>query len=83
METKIFTNGEKELRISFQDWDHTVRERQVENRTKIGKFSIFQSFEDKFSHLSLNGKNGSHFTILTQNIRSNLEIEQKINKKCF
>ena len=33
------------------------REGQVENRAETGKCSVSQGFEERFSHLSLNGRN--------------------------
>ena len=57
------------------------RERQVENRAKNGKCSISQGFEDGFYHLSQNGKNNPHYTILNQYTLSDLKIEPKKQKK--
>ena len=46
----------------------------MENRAKTGKYSIFQSFEGDFSHLSLNGRNK-----LSQKILKNYVFKQILN----
>ena len=60
------------------------REAQMENSAKTGKIPQFlKALKDDFYHLSLNGKNDPHFTILTQNAFSDLKHNPENSKKYF
>ena len=49
--------------------------------TKLEKRLLPQGFETNFYHLSLNGKNTTHFTILIPNTLSDFKIEPENSKK--
>ena len=63
--------------VGLQDF----KEGQVKKGTKLENAQFPRALKGNFYHLSLNGENTSHFTILTPNDLSDFKNEPENSKK--